>query len=162
MKHIKQFEELGFDDQMIKSKWDENIEKQKQEQDRRENDDHRSYFSIDDLDGLKKELNKIKGKLDFDKQYLFKMNKDILFKINGLNQNISEMIKLYLFENKEEWQSEFDFDLSLFHEYEIHFNIVQNNIAFNVIHITADVGNFELDLEDFIEFYNVHLSHKLV
>lgn len=162
MKHIKQFEELGFDDQMIKSKWDENIEKQKQEQDRRENDDHRSYFSIDDLDGLKKELNKIKGKLDFDKQYLFKMNKDILFKINGLNQNISEMIKLYLFENKEEWQSEFDFDLSLFHEYEIHFNIVQNNIAFNVIHIT-DVGNFdnfELDLEDFIEFYNVH--HKLV
>jgi hypothetical protein len=40
---------------MIKSKWDENIEKQKQEQDRRENDDHRSYFSIDDLDGLKKE-----------------------------------------------------------------------------------------------------------
>lgn len=161
MKYVKKFEELGFDDQVIKSQWDDNVKKQEQEQKRRENDEHRSYITSDDLDKLKKEVDQIKGKLDFNKKYLFKMDKNMYLKIDGLNQNISEMIKLYLFENKEEWQSEFDFDLSLFHEYEIHFNIVQNIIAFNVIHIT-DVSDFELDLDDFIEFYNVHLSHKLV
>jgi hypothetical protein len=162
MKHIKQFEELGFDDPTIKYQWDKNIKNQEHEQKRRENDEHRSYITDDDLDNLKKNVDQIKGKLAFDKQYLFKMDKNMYLKIDGINQNISEMIKLYLFENKEDWQSEFHFDLSLFHEYGITFNVVQDNIIFNVTHISKDVGDFELDLDDFIEFYNIHLSNKFV
>jgi hypothetical protein len=161
MKHIKQFEELGFDDPTIKSYWDKNIKNQEQEQKRRENDEHHPYIT-DDLDDLKNNVDQIKGKLDFNKQYLFKIDNIILLKIDGINQNISEMIKLYLYENKEEWQSDFNFDLSLFHEYSINFNVVQDNIMFNVNHINKDVGDFELDLDDFIEFYNIHLSNKFV
>lgn len=163
MKHIKQFEELGFDDPMIKSKWDKNTEEQKQEQERRENDEHSSYFTKDGLDKLAANLDQFKNKLSFDKKYLFKMNKEDFNKVDGVKNNISEMLKLYLFENSEEWQSEFKFNLSAFHEYDMTFNIIDDAIDFNVHHIdNNDAGNFYIDLDDFIEFYNIHLSHKLI
>jgi hypothetical protein len=90
------------------------------------------------------------------------MNKEDFNKVEGLKTNISEMIKLYLFENSEKWQTKFNFNLNAFHEYDILFYITDDSIDFDVNHIDENSGNFSIELDDFIEFYNIHLSHNLI
>ena len=158
MKHLKLFEELGFDDPTIKDEWNKQKDEfDKEQKERRDTPD--DYISNDDLD-----KNISHNNLYFDKKYLHKLSNQDIIKNAAIYQNITEMLKIYLVENIDYWQDELNFKLTAFDQYDITYHISGdgNDINFRIIHIDGHDDSYYIELDEFLEFYNIHLSHNLI